>query len=90
MEEIQEESDNFKTIQDAMSQPLQQIYNDSELLDELEQLELEAVEKEVSEIPGHSPAPVQHFPSVPTNKLTQEQEDEEELRQLRESVMNTL
>jgi len=41
MDDIQEETDNYKAIQEAMTQPLQQIYNDDELLTELEELSIE-------------------------------------------------
>ena len=39
MDDIQEEQDNYNTIQSIMEQPLQQIYQDDELNKELEQLE---------------------------------------------------
>ena len=38
MDDIQEETDNYKAIQDAMTQPLQQIYDDDELLQELDEI----------------------------------------------------
>ena len=39
MDDIQEEQDNYNTIQSIISQPLQQIYEDDELNKELEELE---------------------------------------------------
>ena len=39
MDDIQEEQDNYNTIQSIMEQPLQQIYDDDELNKELEELE---------------------------------------------------
>ena len=45
MDDIQEENDNYKAIQDAMTQPLQQIYDDDELLAELEELSNETNEE---------------------------------------------
>jgi charged multivesicular body protein 4 len=46
MDDIQEEQDNYNTIQSIMEQPLQQIYDDDELNKELEELEeLEEVEQ---------------------------------------------
>ena len=39
MSDIQEQQDNNKIIQDAMSSPLQQLYNDADLLKELEDFE---------------------------------------------------
>ena len=39
MSDIQEQQDNNKIIQDAMSSPLQQLYNDVDLLKELEDFE---------------------------------------------------
>jgi len=38
MDDIQEEQDNYNTIQSIMEQPLQQIYDDDELNKELEEL----------------------------------------------------
>ena len=85
MDEIQEEADNFKSIQDAMSQPLQQIFNDGDLLAELEQLESDNLEQEVLQL---------DLPTVPTGtmpavkqKQTAEEEDELELQQLRDSMV---
>jgi len=46
MDDIQEEQDNYNTIQSIMGQPLQHIYEDDELNKELEELkELEEVEE---------------------------------------------
>ena len=38
MDDIQEETENYKAIQVAMTQPLQQIYDDDELLQELDEI----------------------------------------------------
>jgi charged multivesicular body protein 4 len=85
MDEIQEEADNFKSIQDAMSQPLQQIFNDSDLLEELEQLESDNLEQDVLQL---------DLPTVPTgtmpkiaHKMTNEEEEELEIQQLRDSML---
>lgn len=47
MDDIQEETDNFKAINDAMSQPLHQIYNDDELLEELEEMEADKINEDM-------------------------------------------
>lgn len=80
MDDIQEESDNFKVIQEAMAQPLQQIYNDTDLLEELEQLESDSLDKELQSI---------EFPKVPTKtmpKITEDEEMELELNQLKANM----
>lgn len=90
MDEIQEEADNFKSIQDAMSQPLQQIYNDSDLLNELEQLESDVLDEGLLNVSSLKTA----LPTVPTKALpkiiTKEEEMElelQELQQLKDSML---
>lgn len=61
MDDIQEETDNFRAINDAMSQPLQQIYNDDELLEELEDLEADKINEDMLR--------VDEFPQVPTTEI---------------------
>jgi hypothetical protein len=39
MDDINESNENHKTIQNAMAQPIRDMYNDAELLEELEELE---------------------------------------------------
>lgn len=86
MDEIQEEADNFKSIQDAMSQPLQQIYNDTDLLDELGQLETEVLSEELLKVPSQQ----KELPKVPTTDLpkvkTEDEDIEFELDQLKKSM----
>jgi len=93
MDDIQEEADNFKMIQDAMAQPLQQVYNDTELLDELEQLENDMTDKKLElELPESLTLQNQRLPNVPTKglpKLTADEELEQELAQIKDS-MNVL
>jgi len=81
MDDIQEEADNFKSIQDAMSQPLQQIYNDSELLEELAQLESEELASE--ELASEESASYTTFtlPPVPTGTLSSADHDMEQLQE---------
>jgi charged multivesicular body protein 4 len=86
MDDIQEEADNFKSIQDAMSQPLQQIYNDSELLEELAQLESEelASEELASEELASASYTTFTLPPVPTGTLSSA---DDEIKQLQESML---
>ena len=81
MDDIQEEADNFKSIQDAMSQPLQQIYNDSDLLEELAQLESEELaqleSEELAQLESESYTTLT-LPPVPTGALSSA-DDEMEL-----------
>ena len=86
LDEIQEESDNFKSIQDAMAQPLQQIYNDADLLTEFEQLESDALDQKLLAVPESANL---HMPSVPTNfipKISEDEEMELEFNKMRESM----
>ena len=94
MDDIQEEADNFKSIQDAMSQPLQ-LYNDSELLEELAQLESEELAQleseelaqfESEELAQFESASYATFtlPPVPTGTLSSA---DDEIKQLQESML---
>jgi len=49
MDDIQEEQDNYNTIQSIMEQPLQQIYEDDDLNKELEELEELAEIKQIEQ-----------------------------------------
>jgi hypothetical protein len=49
MDDINESNENHKTIQNAMAQPIRDMYNDAELLEELKELE-ELVNSDISDI----------------------------------------
>lgn len=95
MDDIQEENDNYKAIQDAMTQPLQQIYNDDELLAELEELSNETnEEKELQKLLHVDVNGLEEnlsFPIAPTNKLpvVEKKDDniELELKQLEQTML---
>jgi hypothetical protein len=97
MDDIQEETDNYKAIQDAMTQPLQQIYNDDELLAELEDLGNEDnEEKELQkllqvDVVGLLEESIS-FPAVPKKELPtrvkrEETDIELELKELEQSML---
>ena len=48
MDDIQEQADNSNTINQAIAQNLQQVYDDPDLLEELEQLEQLVVEEDIN------------------------------------------
>ena len=68
MDDIQEEQDNYNTIQSIMEQPLQQIYDDDELNKELE--ELEEVEQ------------IEQFTKIENSEKLKELEELKELKQI--------
>jgi charged multivesicular body protein 4A/B len=93
MDDIQEETDNFKAINEAMSQPLQQIYNDDELLEELDELEADRITEDMSSVGdlpntiGDLPNTIGDLPDVPTTEIkpmSQEEEMEIEFNKLLE------
>ena len=63
MSDIQEQQDNNKIIQDAMSSPLQQLYNNVDLLKELEELE------EFEKLEEFEDLENLNLPSVPEDNL---------------------
>ena len=96
MDDIQEETDNYKAIQDAMTQPLQQIYNDDELLAELEDLDNEdSEEKELQKLLHVDVVGIEEsisFPAVPKNELPtrvkrEDTDIELELKELEQSML---
>lgn len=97
MDDIQEETDNYKAIQDAMTQPLQQIYNDDELLAELEDIGNEDnEEKELQKLLHVDVVGIEEsisFPAVPIKephptRVKQEEIDIElELKELEKSML---
>jgi len=95
MDDIQDETDNYNVIQEAMAQPLQQIYNDNELLEELETLSNEDDdEKELQKLLHVNVDDLEKnisFPIAPTNKLpVVEKKDHDlelELKQLEQTML---
>lgn len=90
MEDIQEEHDNYRQIQEAMSNPLHQIYDDEALLSELEEIE---TAQDLLAVDDDSVTVTTKFPSVPTMPLPSSKtaaaaaDEDEELRQLELSMM---
>eukprot|EP00276_Gloeochaete_wittrockiana_P004148 CAMPEP_0184660822 /NCGR_PEP_ID=MMETSP0308-20130426/35420_1 /TAXON_ID=38269 /ORGANISM="Gloeochaete witrockiana, Strain SAG 46.84" /LENGTH=220 /DNA_ID=CAMNT_0027101685 /DNA_START=59 /DNA_END=721 /DNA_ORIENTATION=+ len=91
MDEIRDQMDVAKEISDAISQPIGEVYDDDELLAELQEIEELQMEEEllsVSAPPVRQTAPTQpekelFLPSVPTKQLT---EEERELAELEASM----
>jgi hypothetical protein len=94
MDDIQEETENYKAIQDAMSQPLHEIYNDDELLEELDDICVEdEVITDLLNVDGVDE--LKMFPDVPktaipvvTQKTNSNDDIELELKQLELSMCN--
>ena len=96
MDDIQEETDNYKAIQDAMTQPLQQIYDDDELLQELDEIcekdEEDKVIQNLLNVDGVDE--LKMLPDVPTTALpvvaqkSNPNDIELELKQLELSMCN--
>jgi charged multivesicular body protein 4 len=98
MDDIQEEKDIYESISEAISRPGQDMFNDQDLLDELEELDaLEAestAEEQLLSRPAAAavqPAPSSIFnlPAVPTSSVRQQQQkaasvESEEEQALRE------
>ena len=81
MDDIKETTDTQKTISEIFSNQVQGIYDDEDLLNELNQI--------VNEEPEQQQHPSYHFPNVPleNQKENQLEEDEKELIQLQQSLM---
>eukprot|EP00604_Paraphysomonas_vestita_P001714 CAMPEP_0174817784 /NCGR_PEP_ID=MMETSP1107-20130205/313_1 /TAXON_ID=36770 /ORGANISM="Paraphysomonas vestita, Strain GFlagA" /LENGTH=149 /DNA_ID=CAMNT_0016028801 /DNA_START=287 /DNA_END=739 /DNA_ORIENTATION=- len=103
MDEVQEEQELMNQISEAISRPAEDMYDEDELLAELDGLEDE-LESELSAVPQQpikqNIAPAQpaqvpaqsvfNFPQVPSNVPTfahEETEDEAALRELQASMM---
>jgi hypothetical protein len=97
MDEVQEEQELMNQISEAISRPAEDMYDEDELMAELEGLEDEFEAEMASTQPvqpiAQAPAPAQsvfNFPQVPTGqpKIAQhESEDEAALRELQASMM---
>jgi len=88
MDDIKETTDTQKTISEIFSNQVQDIYEDEDLLNELNQI----VDEEEQKPPQHKPQQKPqsyHFPNVPVEnqKENQLEEDEKELIQLQQSLM---
>ena len=89
MDDIQEQTDNSNAINQALSQNLQQVYDDPDLLEELEQLENSFLEKSRAknndndmEFCGTLPSiPEEDIPIIP-KKLTEDEEMDLEMKQM--------
>ena len=81
MDDIKETADTQKTISEIFSNQVQGIYDDEDLLNELNQIANEEEQK-----PEQKPHPSYHFPNVPVAE-NQLEEDEKELIQLQQSLM---
>lgn len=97
MDDIKETADTQKTISEIFSNQVQDIYEDEDLLNELNQI---VNEEEQKPQPQQKQQPSYHFPNVPVeNQVTKNQlvenqlvenqleEDEKELIQLQQSLM---
>lgn len=85
MDDIKETADTQKTISEIFSNQVQDIYEDEDLLNELNQIVNEEEQK-----PQQKPQSY-HFPNVPVEnqKENQLEEDEKELIQLQQSLKET-
>jgi charged multivesicular body protein 4 len=81
MDDINESNENHKTIQNAMAQPLRDMYNDAELLEELEQLENAEEDNDLEKLLNEVKVPKPNEVKVPN-----EDEDEDEEQELRRMV----
>lgn len=94
MDDIKETADTQKTISEIFSNQVQDIYEDEDLLNELNQIVNEEEQKQKQK-PQQKQQPSYHFPNVPVeNQVTKNQlvenqleEDEKELIQLQQSLM---
>eukprot|EP00742_Colponemidia_sp_Colp-10_P000367 GILJ01000404.1.p1 GENE.GILJ01000404.1~~GILJ01000404.1.p1 ORF type:complete len:224 (-),score=58.93 GILJ01000404.1:237-908(-) len=92
MEEIQEQQQLQEEIQQVLSQPIGTPMDDDELLEELNMMEQEDLEKQLldtTSVPTSIPASkmptgVPAMPSVPTKTPQQQQVEDDEARELRE------
>jgi nitrogen regulatory protein PII len=88
MDDIKETADTQKTISEIFSNQVQDIYEDEDLLNELNQIVNEEEQKPQQEPQQKQPS--YHFPNVPVVNLTKnqfEEEDEKELIRLQQSLM---
>jgi len=88
MDDIKETTDTQKTISEIFSNQVQGIYDDEDLLNELNQIVNEEEQKPPQHKPQQKPQSY-HFPNVPVEnqKENQLEEDEKELIQLQQSLM---
>jgi charged multivesicular body protein 4 len=95
MDDIQEQTDNSNAINQALSQNLQQVYDDTDLLEELEQLENSFLEKSRAKNNDNDMEFCETLPSIPeediptipiipniSKKLTEDEEMELEMKQM--------
>ena len=90
MDDIKETTDTQKTISEIFSNQVQGIYDDEDLLNELNQI----VDEEEKQKPQQQqkPDPSYHFPNVPVENQRlqrEEEEDEKELIRLQQSLKET-
>ena len=90
MDDIKETTDTQKTISEIFSNQVQGIYDDEDLLNELNQI----VDEEEKQKPQQKqkPDPSYHFPNVPVENQRlqrEEEEDEKELIRLQQSLKET-
>ena len=84
MDDIQEQTDNSNAINQALSQNLQQVYDDTDLLEELEKLEAEN-NKNDGEFCNTLPSiPKEDIPIIPniSTKLSEDEEMDLEIKQM--------
>lgn len=100
MDDIQEEKDIYESISEAISRPGQDMFDDQDLLDELEQLdaldaETHAEEQLLRPAAVSAPSSVFDLPAVPTSSIPSQQasaasagesEEERALRELQASL----
>lgn len=91
MDDIKETADTQKTISEIFSNQVQDIYEDEDLLNELNQIVNEEEQKQKPQ-QQQKQQPSYHFPNVPVENQTtvaenQLEEDEKELIQLQQSLM---
>ena len=79
MDDIKESNDTQKAISDIFSNQVSDIYEDEDLLNELNEITKEEMPNEETQAKEEEPTPSYHFPSVPVN-------DEEELLTLQKSL----
>ena len=90
MDDIKETTDTQKTISEIFSNQVQDIYEDEDLLNELNQIVNEEEEQKPQQ--KQKPDPSYHFPNVPVENQRlqrEEEEDEKELIRLQQSLKET-
>ena len=91
MDDIKETTDTQKTISEIFSNQVQGIYDDEDLLNELNQIVDEEEEKQKPQ-QQQKQQPSYHFPNVPVENQRlqrEEEEDEKELIRLQQSLKET-